>query len=236
MQWFLSLSLGSASLILWGVVWFFLEKTGLLPFYTLFPLFVGCVALDLLWLPRRSAFYYRKGLLRYALLRLQWSLFWTFSKKRRLTTLGEITWILMDLGYVREAGLFLSGPGDVTESAPPLFNASLARYLLLVDTPPHLPLLISEAALSGGGNARVWLCRGMALLQCDQPKSALRSLETSRTEAMERGDYILNGTCYYYLGLAWKSLGRVHYAKDQLLKAEVLLSPLPLGVQAGEQL
>ncbi|MBU1240646.1 hypothetical protein KKF84_21060 [Myxococcota bacterium] len=235
MLWFFSFLTGFISPLLWGLAGYVLVSRGQSPLVVL-PLWILFIFLDFMTIPGRAYYYYRKGLVRYAVVNLQWYCFLTPGVQKKLVAIGDLSWILMDLGLYNQAGYLLARAGDVVDSAPPSFSAALARYLLSQNTQPHVALVITEAALAQGAGARTWLVRGIALIRCQQPKSALRALETARRAAVIKGDYILNGTCYYYLGIAWKDLGRNNYAKDQLLKAEVLLDSLPLGSQAARVL
>jgi tetratricopeptide (TPR) repeat protein len=206
------------------------------------PLWIGVLVFwlylffDFISAPYRARFHYKKGFIQYSLINLQWYLFFHPFSKKKFNVIGDMAWLLMDLGMVRESGYLLAQAGDNLDNGDPLYTSALGRYYLEQEMEPNLVISLCESSLSNNQNPRVWLVRGIALKKTGQIKNGIRSIEKSREIGKKEGDYILNGTAYYYLGIFWKKLGKIEYANDQLLKAGVLLTPLPLGIKAKQHL
>jgi tetratricopeptide (TPR) repeat protein len=236
MLWLLSFFTGFISILGSGLLFFFLVEGSNLPLWPFAILLLLIILLDFFLIPLRCEYYYKKGMVNYSIIKLQWFLLLVPFKTLRVKAIGNVAWMLQDLGRYHESGILLARAGDVLNNSPRSYEVALSRYLINEDSQSRVSMMLAETSLNRGSYARGWLVRGISMLKRGEIKTALRSLENCRKSAMEKEDYILNGTAYYYLGLAWKLKGETDYAKDQLLKAEVLLDSLPLGFAANKQI
>lgn len=191
-------------------------------------------AVDIFTLTLQARLAYSQGLLSWAWWCYAARLF--FSWKSRARWAAEIAWILQDLGQDAHAALWLSRLGQGSQERDPCYAASLARYMSAVQANPDLAMDLADESLERGNSPRAHYVRGLCYLAASNPHLAIAAFDAARTQAAAAGDTVLTGFCYLGLGEAWTRIGEREYARDHLLRAEIMLSFLPDALQKAKSL